>query len=45
MMKKLFAYYIKNYLKLNQYNNIYYYGYFPFVGIDSIIVISSGLSL
>lgn len=41
MMRSIFTYYLKNYKKLNSSFFDSYLGYFPFPGIESLIVISA----
>ena len=43
-MRNLFAYYLKNYSKINKSTSDKYYGYYPFAGIESYIVLSATLS-
>ena len=43
-MKNLFAYFLKNYSKINQSTSDKYLGYYPFSGVESYIVLSAALS-
>ena len=43
-MKNLFTYFLKNYSKINQSVSDKYFGYYPFPGIESYIVLSAALS-
>lgn len=45
MMRSIFNYYLKNYKKMNSSPFDSYLGYFPFPGIESLIVIASSHSL